>query len=1041
MSRSAQPFGRYELLERISAGGMAEVFRATDKAKDHIVALKRILPQIAEDEEFVAMFEDEARIASQLEHPHIARMLDFGRIDDSYYIAFEYVNGRDLRALFDRCVRMGEFPPLSFLLYTFARIGEGLAYAHARRDDNGQPQSIVHRDVSPQNIMVSFDGDVKLIDFGIAKAAGKLSRTQVGTLKGKFGYMAPEQIRGTEIDHRTDLFSLGICMWELLTLERLFYAENELLVLEKVRSATIAPPSTKNRDIPPELDRIVLKALAKDVRERYGAAKDVFRDLDKLAKSIDGAATREEIARYMRRAFPESLARKPTPSDVGPVTRNTARVNQESTMAADIPSSDKRGSDLDIFEGLGKKNSSAPSRAPSAPPPPPSRAVANPPMVIKNDMAKKTLVGIAPASITAAQAQVVAAQAAQNAGAGPQRILTPQPRSAPPPPPGRGSLPQVVPPPPRASVNPPPAAMSTPQGAPPANSSAPTRASAAPPGTAAAKAGLDMDWDDEDEATHVFDKAPTMEEPATDRPPRPAAGTPLAPPVNTLKGGISAPSIPAPPPSRQSATPPPPPSRQSAPPPPPSSLNAFARSSGAPPPPPMFPAPSTLPSQSAPAMPPQVSTAPMPMPGRSAPPPSMNGGQMGQGGFLSSASPNLPPVTGAPMLGSRMEATQLVRPKESGKAGMIGAAIAIAAIAAGLVVFLMMPRTGRIAVNVADIKGVTINRVEIFVDGKKQCETAPCIVDQVSAGAHEVKVLAVGYDTPADRAVSVEARKDATLDYSLTGVNAQAGTGIKVSGNQPGVKLFVDAVEIGPLPQEIHTLKPGMHTIRLTGTDRYAPLEKNVTVALNEVQDLGDQTLKVVKGKATITLGTPGAKVSIVSGTDRREFPTLPIAVDLDTTKAWALEASKVGFADYHQAVSFDDGVAEKAFNITLDPKTVSMAAAPPAPVAAAAPAPPPRAPAIAQRSAPKEKDTSDDAPGSASAAPSGEGFLNINSLPASQVTLDGKLLGNTPKVHVPVSAGSHTVIFTNNDQGLKKQISVSVGAGETKPAIAKLRE
>ncbi len=401
-------------------------------------------------------------------------------------------------------------------------------------------------------------------------------------------------------------------------------------------------------------------------------------------------------------------------------------------------------------------------------------------------------------------------------------------------------------------------------------------------------------------------------------------------------------------------------------------------------------------------------------------------------------------MTGAPTLGSRMEATQLVRPKESGKAGMIGAAIAIAAIAAGLVVFLMMPRTGRIAVNVADIKGVTINRVEIFVDGKKQCETAPCIVDQVSAGAHEVKVLAAGYDTPADRSVSVEARKDATLDYSLTGANAQAGTGIKVSGNQQGVKLFVDSVEVGPLPQELHTMKPGMHTLRLTGSDRYAPLEKNVTVALNEVQDLGDQTLKVVKGKATITLGTPGAKVSIVSGSDRREFPTLPIAVDLDTTKSWALEASKPGFADYHQAVSFDDGVAEKAFNIALDPKTAAVAVAAPAapsppPAAAAAPSPPPRVAAVAPRPAPKEKDDGDDS--SNKAAPSGEGFLNINSLPASQVTLDGKLLGTTPKVHVAVSAGSHTVVFTNNDQGLKKQISVNVGAGETKPAVAKLRE
>jgi len=208
VSRSAQPFGRYELLERISAGGMAEVFRGRDLRTGAIVAVKRILPQVAEDEEFVKMFEDEARIASQLEHPHIARMLDFGRVEDSYYIAFEYVAGRDLRAVFDRSSRLGEKPPLPFLLHVFSRIGEGLSYAHARRDDQGNPQSIVHRDVSPQNIVVSFDGDVKLIDFGIAKAAGKLSRTQVGTLKGKFGYMAPEQVSGREIDHRADVFSL-----------------------------------------------------------------------------------------------------------------------------------------------------------------------------------------------------------------------------------------------------------------------------------------------------------------------------------------------------------------------------------------------------------------------------------------------------------------------------------------------------------------------------------------------------------------------------------------------------------------------------------------------------------------------------------------------------------------------------------------------------------------------------------------------------------------------------------------------------------------
>ncbi|HEY8089303.1 MAG TPA: serine/threonine-protein kinase, partial [Polyangiaceae bacterium] len=256
-----QAFGRYELLQRISMGGMAEVFLARHTPSGTLVALKRILPEVAEDEEFIKMFEDEARIASRLEHPYIARCLDFGNVDGEWYIAFEYVAGKDLRALFDRRTRQGgEAPPLWFTCQVFGQVAEGLAYAHARKDDGGTPVSIVHRDVSPQNIIVSFDGDVKLIDFGIAKAAGKLSRTQVGSIKGKFGYMSPEQVRGLEVDLRADIFCLGICLWELVTMQRLFSAENELLVIEKVRSLRVEPPSRYNPRCPPELDRIVLKA-------------------------------------------------------------------------------------------------------------------------------------------------------------------------------------------------------------------------------------------------------------------------------------------------------------------------------------------------------------------------------------------------------------------------------------------------------------------------------------------------------------------------------------------------------------------------------------------------------------------------------------------------------------------------------------------------------------------------------------------------------------------------------------------------------------
>jgi serine/threonine protein kinase len=1085
VSRSAQPFGRYELLERISAGGMAEVFRARDTSRDLIVALKRILPQIAEDEEFVQMFEDEAQIASQLEHPHIARTLDFGRIGDSYYIAFEYVNGRDLRSLFDRCVRSGEKPPLSFLLYVFARIGEGLAYAHARKDPSGAPVSIVHRDVSPQNIIVSFDGDVKLIDFGIAKAAGKLSRTQVGTLKGKFGYMAPEQIRGTEIDSRVDLFSMGICMWELLTGERLFNAENELLVLEKVRSATIAPPSTKNRDVPPELDRVVLKALAKDVRERYRSAKDLYRDLDRLAQTIGATASREQIARYMRSTFPESSAHNPALSELGPVLSNGARpppahnapsiMDQQETsnMAADTPSSDSKArgaSDLDIFEGLGKKTSNpAPSRAPSAPPPPP-RSATTPPMIIKSDVAKRTLVGMAPGggNATGAAPGATTAPAPQPA----PRVLPPPSRSAPPPPPGRSSLPHVVPPPPRASVTPPPlgaptagtpgmpsvppppAAMTMPGGV--AMPSVPVRGSTAPAATPATPAnaksgGLDMDWDDEDEATHVFDKPGHAEEADAQRAPRPAAGTPLAPPVgagavgkSTLLGIASPFNAPPPaPPARVSAPPPPPSPRGGGTGAPPPSLNAFARPSSAVPPPPSFPVPRgpaddaptmPRPTTSVPppptGMPHQVSTAPLPMPGRV---PNAQARVNGYGD-----QPALPPVSSmsSPAVPNRMEATQLVRQPTS-RVGLIGTVVAVAAVVAVLVI-LVMPHTGRIAVNVTDSKGAGINHVEIFVDGKKQCDTAPCIVDQVSSGSHDVKVLAQGYDAPTDKSVTVEARKDSQLDFSLGATSAKAGTGIKVAGSQPGVKLYVDGKEIGPMPEELHNLTPGDHKIRLAGTDRYAPIEKSIILAQDEVQDLGEQTLKVVKGKATIELDTPGAKVSIVSGNDRREFPTLPIAVDLDTSKSWALEASKPGFTDYRQTISFDDGVAEKTFKIALEPKSSAVAMAAPQGAPPAAAAAPPRAVAAAPHPV---KEPAPAADTSSSDTADGESYLNINSLPASSVVLDGKPLGSTPKVHVQVTAGSHTVVFTNADQGLKKQITVTVGAGETKAAIARLRD
>src|SRR5258708_3346337 len=282
---------------------MAEVFRAHDRAHRRLVAIKRILPSIAEDDEFIQMFRDEAAIASQLDHPNIAKIYDVGKVDLSYYLALEFVNGKDLRVLFDRAVRTEEPLPLEFILYVIGRAAEGLDYAHHRQDAKGRPLGVVHRDVSPQNILVSFDGDVKIIDFGIAKAAGKLARTQVGTIKGKFGYMSPEQVRGLPIDQRSDVFSLGICLWELLTLERLFAGDNEIVIMEKIRGCEIPSLISKAPNVPKDLEKIVMKALAKDADHRYSSATELFSELNAFARTKGLTLDRAHAAEYMRRTF------------------------------------------------------------------------------------------------------------------------------------------------------------------------------------------------------------------------------------------------------------------------------------------------------------------------------------------------------------------------------------------------------------------------------------------------------------------------------------------------------------------------------------------------------------------------------------------------------------------------------------------------------------------------------------------------------------------------------------------------------------------
>jgi serine/threonine protein kinase len=289
---------------------MAEVFRAKAygvEGFERLVAVKRILPNIAEDKEFIKMFIDEAKIAVQLNHANVAQIFDLGMVEQSYYIALEHVHGRDLRAIFDRCRNQGEPMPVAQACFVVMKTCEGLDYAHNKRDSAGREVNLVHRDVSPQNVLVSFEGEVKIIDFGIAKAAGKGSKTQAGILKGKFGYMSPEQVRGLPIDRRSDIFSCGIVLYELLTGERLFVGESDFSTLEKVRNVEILPPSTYNRKIPDELERIVLKALAKDVEDRYQNAIDLHDELQAFVYTAGEFYSRKDLASWMKRVFAREI--------------------------------------------------------------------------------------------------------------------------------------------------------------------------------------------------------------------------------------------------------------------------------------------------------------------------------------------------------------------------------------------------------------------------------------------------------------------------------------------------------------------------------------------------------------------------------------------------------------------------------------------------------------------------------------------------------------------------------------------------------------
>jgi len=298
-------FGKYTLFERLGRGGMADVFKGRIQGPEgfeRIFVVKRILPHLSDDPTFIRMFIEEAKLSARLNHPNIVQIFELGAVEGEYFISMEYVHGQDLSATM-RVLWKSFGPPHPALVSFVGReVCRALGYAHSLTDEQGRPLGMIHRDVSPSNVMLSYDGAVKLLDFGIAKAMGDAPETtRNGTMKGKYAYMAPEQTERENVDHRIDIFAAGIILYESLTGRRLFKGATDIQTIERVRRCDVKPPSFLNPACPPELDDILLKALARDPARRFQTAVEMAEALDDLVHATRFSP--EMLAGTMRHAF------------------------------------------------------------------------------------------------------------------------------------------------------------------------------------------------------------------------------------------------------------------------------------------------------------------------------------------------------------------------------------------------------------------------------------------------------------------------------------------------------------------------------------------------------------------------------------------------------------------------------------------------------------------------------------------------------------------------------------------------------------------
>ncbi len=298
--------GRYEVISHLATGGMAQIYLARQTglgAFERHVVLKTILRERATDQRFITMFLDEAKLAATLNHQNIAQVYEVDQADGAYFMAMEYVHGENARAILETTLRRGWTIPLELAVMIVSGAAAGLHHAHERKGKGGQPLNIVHRDVSPANVMVGYDGSVKVLDFGIAKAEERATKTVGGTIKGKYGYMSPEQCKGKSIDRRSDIFALGICLYELTTLRRAFKGNDDFETMKRIVAGDVILPSVAVPGYPRELEAIVLTAMANDPNARFQTAAEMIEALDAFAQRAKLVGSNTALGRFMVQLF------------------------------------------------------------------------------------------------------------------------------------------------------------------------------------------------------------------------------------------------------------------------------------------------------------------------------------------------------------------------------------------------------------------------------------------------------------------------------------------------------------------------------------------------------------------------------------------------------------------------------------------------------------------------------------------------------------------------------------------------------------------